>query len=132
MRRGFTLVEIMIVVAIIALLATIGIPGLLRVRITANESAAQASLRAISTACETYASANDGKYPVSEAVLTGATPPYLNTGYADKTIQGYTYTYTTVADTGYEIAAAPAKCGTSGRKTYTIKTGGVLTSADCT
>ena len=132
MKRGFTLVEIMIVVAIIALLAAIAIPNLLRSRITANESAAQATLRSISTALETYAAANDGEYAAAEGDLTGATPPYLNKSYCAQTESGYTYACT-LATTSYTITARPQNCTTSGTKSFQMTTGGVLsTDGTCT
>ena len=53
-NRGFSLIELLIVVAIILIIAAIAIPNLLRARIAANESSAVASVRTINTAMVTY------------------------------------------------------------------------------
>jgi len=120
----------MIVVAIIALLAAIAIPNLLRARMTSNDALAKATLRAISTAAESYGSSNNGNYPGNESSLTGATPPYMNKSYcatsqANGGIAGYTYTCN-MANTGYTVQASPNALGSSGSTIETITTGGVL------
>jgi len=117
----------MIVVAIIALLAAIAIPNLLRARMTANDSLAKATLRAISTAAETYVGVNSN-YPTSIAAITGATPPYLNKDYCtgSPAIAGYTYNCTMTAG-GYTIVATPVVLKSTGSAVETMTTGGVLT-----
>lgn len=132
MRKGFTLVEIMIVVAIIALLAAIAIPNLLRARLNANESSAQATLKTLSTAAESFAAANNGNYPTLIADLTGATPPYINEDYTSAARQGYTFAPVATTANGYCFTATPVTVGTTGNRTYSIRTGGVTGCNDAT
>ena len=64
-QKGFSLIELLIVVAIILIIAAIAIPNLLRARISANDSAAAATIRTINTAEVTYSTT------------------YVSAGYAD-------------------------------------------------
>jgi type IV pilus assembly protein PilA len=127
MKQGFTLVEIMIVVAIIALLAAIAIPNLLRAKMTSNDALAKATLRAVSTAAESFGTANNGNYPGDWNSLTTATPPYLSTNYqAISPVAGFNYT-ATMSSAGYTVTAIPVLTNSTGSQTETITTGGVLT-----
>jgi type IV pilus assembly protein PilA len=73
-QKGFSLIELLIVVAIILIIAAIAIPNLLRARIAANESSAAASVRTISTAELTYQTSYPAiGYAASLAALAPAT-----------------------------------------------------------
>ena len=131
-RRGFTLVEIMIVVSIIALLAAIAIPNLLAARRTANEAAAKATVRALSTAAETYSASKSGVYPAAITspglvdFITSASSYCANATGTTTAVQGYNYACTLTAG-GYTFVATPVTVGTTGSVTYTSSTGGVIT-----
>ncbi|MDP2921816.1 MAG: type II secretion system protein [Candidatus Omnitrophota bacterium] len=130
--RGFTLVEIMIVVAIISLLAAIAIPNLLRARHNANEAAAISALRTISTACESFRAAQTPPtYPANLAALGSATPAYIDGGLAAATAagsakQGYYYTYALVSANQYTCTATPGVSGTTGTRVFFVDESGVL------
>ena len=129
---GFTLVEIMIVVAIISLLAAIAIPNLLRARHNANEAASIGALRTISTACESFRSAQTPPtYPANLAALSGAVPPYIDAGLAGATAaatarQGYFYTYARVNANQFTCTASPAVSGTTGTRIFFVDESGVI------
>jgi len=129
-RKGFTLVEIMIVVAIIILLAAIAIPNLLRARHNANEAAAIASLRTLSSAMESFRAAQTpAAYPSVLTTLSGATPPYIDTQLGGGTKQGYTFGLSGVSGgNSYTITAGPQSTGVTGTRVFIVDESGVITS----
>jgi len=119
-----------IIIAIIALFAVIAIPNILRARISSNETLAQATLKTISTAAESYAAANNGQYPKDEYDLKLATPPYITQVYDQRTIQGYSYSVRFMPN-GYEVVATPQGCSITGKKIFTIATKGKMSDKSC-
>ncbi len=94
-QKGFTLVEIMIVVAIIGLLAAIAIPNLLRARNNASEGAMKTAMRTFSSANESYRAAQSTPaYANLIASLTATSPPYLDSTWTEGgTKHGFTINY---------------------------------------
>jgi prepilin-type N-terminal cleavage/methylation domain-containing protein len=143
-KAGFTLVEIMIVVAIIALLAAIAIPNVLRGRTTANESSAIGNLRALVSSLEMYRSVQNN-YPDAWQADMYTTPnpdfgpPSFNNTMAGGAtaatglVQGFTYTYTNLpaacvepACTQYDILAVPQTLNTTGTRSFFANETGLI------
>jgi prepilin-type N-terminal cleavage/methylation domain-containing protein len=136
-NKGFSLIELLIVVAIILIIAAIAIPNLLRSRIAANEASAVGSLRSLNTVCVTYSSTY-GQFPPALSNLGPGTPPSATTAdlidsvLAAGTKSGYTFTYSSSGSpiTTYTITAAPVTPGTSGQRYFfTDQTGVVRANA---
>ena len=126
-RAAFTLIELMIVVAIIAIIAAIAIPNLLRARLQSNEASAVENLRTISTAQISYHTAK-GIYGTFEELAT-ADPEsgFLVKTWAQDVIKGgYRFAMDAVTDGDFVCYADPRVEGKSGNRFFRVDASGVI------
>ena len=137
-QKGFSLIELLIVVAIILIIAAIAIPNLLKSKMAANESSAVGSMRTINTAQVTYAAScpNIG-YSASLAELNTGAICAGGTGIIDNVLStvtksGYTFTYTPGAAAAngvvstYTNVAVPLNVGVTGQRGFFSDQSGVI------
>ena len=120
---AFTLVELLIVVAIVVMLAAVGLSQVAKSRMVAREQLALQSLKAVTKACRLFFVANQ-RVPVSLAELGAphSDPPYLDPGLAqDPAVrQGYWFAYTAAGPREFLLTVNPVEHGTTGIRHFAV------------
>ena len=134
-QKGFSLIELLIVVAIILIIAAIAIPNLLRAKIAANQASAVGSLRTLNTACIAY-STSYGQFPGaltnlgpigSGGTASSSSADLIDSVLAGGTKSGYVFTFTPGASNqSYSITAKPITAATTGQNMYYTDQSGVI------
>jgi len=122
--KGFSLIELLIVVAIILIIAAIAIPNLLRSRMAANQASAVGSLRTLNTAEINYSTTYGIGYTSTLGDLgppASGNPAATGAGLIDSILSGGTATATTSVKSGYKLTYISGTPDPSGRiNTYSI------------
>ena len=136
-QRGFSVVELVILVAVLLVIAAIAIPSLLHSNLSENESSAVSSMRTLDSSCASYVMLYGG-YPRDLSNLGSggsagsAAADLIDAALASGTKSGYVFTYSPGASgvsgnvLSYSITANPITPGTTGQRAFFTDQSGVI------
>lgn len=125
--RGFSLVEIMVAMGILALLVSFAVPNFLRARSNTAELLAITSTHTVGKACQNfYSQGQPRSYPDSLAALSTSNPPYIDSVLGSGQKQGYQFAYTFQDAEHFQLQAQPVIPGINGNRFFFLDQTGVL------
>src|SRR3989338_1569146 len=128
-KPGFTLNEIMLVVAVISVLVLLAAPNFLRSRMTSNETVALSSLKTIYSGCQLYYNNNEGYPSAGLQDLANSSPSYIDSALGSGTKQGYQFIYLFIDANHFTVNANPVAPGRTGDRYFFIDETGVIHAA---
>jgi type IV pilus assembly protein PilA len=139
-QKGFSLIELLIVVTIILIISAIAIPNLMHSKMSANEAAAVVTLQTLNSSAVMYSNSYGGfPHSISNLGPSGGGPnsssaaaDLIDSGLATGVKSGYKFTFTVLAAdpagnvVSYAITAVPVTPGTTGQKSFYTDQGGTV------
>lgn len=120
--RGFSLIELLLVMTIIAIIAVISIPGYMAAKKASNESAAISAMRTLSSSQSQYRTRYGSYANIADLTATGT----VDESFLDGARNGYSFAVTSSSQDTWAVLASPLELNVTGDRSFFVDETGVI------